>query len=574
MAGPISMPLNLATADRGNGVALADRIFVLGGKSLLLVLLIMAVLLPLLAIFWRGFSGDAGQGGGLLAARELFANANFRWLLGNSLAVAFTVAAIVIPLAYLFAYSLQRTLIPAKPLWRGISLLPLLAPSMLPAIALVYLFGNQGLLRSLLDDNIYGFWGIVVGEAIYTFPHALMILLSALSLADARLFEAASSMGAGPVRAFISVTWPATRQAVFAAFCLVFTLTITDFGVPVVVGGDYQVLALEAYKAVVGQQQFGRGALIGMVLLLPALFSFAVDAWLRRRQGQAMSGRAQVFEPKPSRRRDAVFLAVVVLVCSVLLAVVGMAVYSSLVTFWPYNLSLSVKHYLFEDTAGGGWLAYRNSVSMALYTALIGSLVIFVGAYLMEKTQGQRLLNQSLRLLSFIPMAVPGLVLGLGYVFFFNLASNPLHVFYGSMTLLVVCTIAHYLTTAQMTATTALRQLDGEFEAAALSLKAPLYRHFLRVSLPICLPALLDIIRYLFVSAMTTVSAAIFLYSPDTILAAVAVLNMDDAGNVGGAAAMSTLILLTSATASLLLAAASRGLLRRSQAWRQSAPGH
>jgi iron(III) transport system permease protein len=177
-------------------------------------------------------------------------------------------------------------------------------------------------------------------------------------------------------------------------------------------------------------------------------------------------------------------------------------------------------------------------------------------------------------MLAFIPMAVPGLVLGLGYVFFFNLPANPLHGLYGSMALLVICTVAHYLTTAHMTATTALRQLDGEFEAAALSLKAPLYRHYLRVTLPICLPALLDIVRYLFVSAMTTVSAAIFLYSPDSILAAVAVLNMDDAGNVGGAAAMSTLILFTSAAVSLLLAWVSRGLLRRSQAWRQSAPSY
>lgn len=570
----MTLPLGQAKRASYAATAAGDRLFVIGGKSLLLVLLLLAVVMPLLAIFWRGLSGDAGQGGGLLAAREMFASANFRWLLGNSLAVACTVAAVVVPLAYLFAYALQRTLIPAKGLWRGISLLPLLAPSMLPAIALVYLFGNQGLLRHLLSDNIYGFWGIVLGEAIYTFPHALMILLSALSLADARLFDAASSMGAGPWRAFSSITWPASRQAVFAAFCLVFTLTITDFGVPVVVGGDYQVLALEAYKAVVGQQQFGRGALIGMVLLVPALLSFAVDAWLRRRQGDAMSGRAQVFGPKPSRMRDACFLTVVALVCAVLLVVIGMAVYSSLVTFWPYNLTLSFKHYLFEDTAGGGWLAYRNSVTMAICTALVGSLVIFTGAYLMEKTQGQRLLNQILRLLSFIPMAVPGLVLGLGYVFFFNFAGNPLHVFYGSMALLVLCTVAHYLTTAQMTATTALRQLDGEFEAAALSLKAPLYKHFVRVTVPICLPALLDIVRYLFVSAMTTVSAAIFLYSPDTILAAVAVLNMDDAGNVGGAAAMSTLILLTSAAASLLLAAASRGLLRRSQAWRQRAPGH
>lgn len=551
---------------------LGDRLFILGGKLLLLVLLALAVLLPLLAIFWRGFSGAEGQGGGLTAMAELLASANFHWLLGNSLKVSLSVAAIVVPLAYGFAYALQRTLIPAKGLWRGISLLPLLAPSMLPGIALIYLFGNQGLLRSWVPDNIYGFWGIVLGEAIYTFPHALMILLSALSLADARLFDAASSMGASPWKAFRSITWPASRQGVFAAFCLVFTLTITDFGVPVVVGGDYQVLALEAYKAVVGQQQFGRGAQIGMLLLLPALLSFAVDAWLRRRQGDSMSGRAQVYQPKPSRGRDGAYLALVLLVSAVILGVLGMAVYSSLVKFWPYNLSLSLRHYAFEETAGGGWLAYRNSLTLACCTALFGSALIFTGAYLLEKTREQAWLNQLLRMFCFVPMAVPGLVLGLGYVFFFNLPGNPLHVFYGSMTLLVVCTIAHYLTTAQMTATTALRQLDGEFEAAALSLKMPLWRHYLKVTLPICLPALLDIVRYLFVSAMTTVSAAIFLYSPDSILAAVAVLNMDDAGNVGGAAAMSTLILLTSAAASLVLALASRGLLRRSQAWRRS--GH
>ncbi|MCO7574750.1 putative 2-aminoethylphosphonate ABC transporter permease subunit [Pseudomonas sp. TNT2022 ID1048] len=574
MSVPMSLPLPAKRARQASRAEIGDRIFVVGGKVLLLLLLGVAVLLPLLAIFWRGFSAEAGQGGGWLAARELVASDNFHWLLGNSLKVSLSVAAIVVPLAYLFAYALQRTLIPGKGLWRGLSLLPLMAPSMLPGIALVYLFGNQGMLRGLFAENIYGFWGIVLGEVIYTFPHALMILLSALSLADARLFDAASSMGASPAKAFRSITWPATRQAVFAAFCLVFTLTITDFGVPVVVGGDYQVLALEAYKAVVGQQQFGRGALIGMVLLLPALFSFGVDAWLRRRHGDSMSGRAQVFKPAPSRLRDGCYLAIVLLICATLLLVFGMAVYSSLVKFWPYNLSLSLNHYQFNDTAGGGWLAYRNSLTMALCTALIGSVVIFTGAYLMEKTSGQRGLNLALRMLSFVPMAVPGLVLGLGYVFFFNLDGNPLHVFYGSMALLVVCTIAHYLTTAQMTATTALRQLDAEFEAAALSLKAPLYRHYLRVTVPICLPALLDIVRYLFVSAMTTVSAAIFLYSPDTILAAVAVLNMDDAGNVGGAAAMSTLILFTSAGVSLLLAGASRGLLRRSQAWRQSAPGH
>ncbi|MFL6967442.1 putative 2-aminoethylphosphonate ABC transporter permease subunit [Pseudomonas alvandae] len=549
----------------------ADRLFIRGGQWLLLILLVVAVLLPLLVMLWRAVSGDASQGGGVHAALTLFASANFRGLLGNSLTVSLTVAMIVVPLAYAFAYALQRTSIIAKPLWRGISLLPLLAPSMLPGIALIYLFGNQGLLRGFMTENIYGFWGIVLGQAIYTFPHALMVLMSALALADARLFDAASSMGASPWRAFRSITWPGSRQGVFAAFCLVFTLCITDFGVPVTVGGDYQVLALEAYKAVVGQQQFGRGALIGLVLLVPALLSFAVDVWLRRSQRDAMGGRAQVYHPRPSAGRDAAFLGVTAMVCCVLLGVFGMAVYASLVQFWPYDLSLSLDNYGFSDLPGG-WLAYRNSLLLAACSAVFGSLLIFTGAYLIEKNR-QSALTRILRLLSFVPMAVPGLVLGLGYVFFFNLPGNPLGNLYGSLALLVVCTVAHFLTTAHMTASTALRQLDDEFEAAALALKVPLARHFLRVTLPMCLPALLDIIRYLFVSAMTTVSAAIFLYSPDSVLAAVAVLNMDDAGNVGGAAAMSTLILLTSASVSLLLATFSRRLLRRSQAWRQPAPG-
>jgi len=136
---------------------LADRVFVLGGQGLLLVLLLLAVVLPLLAIFWRGLAGDPGQGGGLASALEFLASAHFRWLLGNSLATAGTVVALVVPVAYLFAYALQRACLPAKTLWRGLSLLPLLAPSMLPGIALIYLFGNQGLLRGLVADNIYGF---------------------------------------------------------------------------------------------------------------------------------------------------------------------------------------------------------------------------------------------------------------------------------------------------------------------------------------------------------------------------------------------------------------------------------
>ncbi len=154
-----------------------DSLFVAGGKLFIICLLTLGVLLPLLAIFWRGFTPDISQGGGFQAAIDLFTSANFLWLVGNSISVSLSVAVITVPLAYLFAYALHRTLIPFKSLWRGISLLPLLAPSMLPGIALVYLFGNQGLLRSLLTESIYGYWGLVLGEVIYTFPHALLRII-------------------------------------------------------------------------------------------------------------------------------------------------------------------------------------------------------------------------------------------------------------------------------------------------------------------------------------------------------------------------------------------------------------
>ncbi|MDF3882324.1 MULTISPECIES: putative 2-aminoethylphosphonate ABC transporter permease subunit [Cupriavidus] len=561
----------VASRARGAG-SLAERIAhgaPAAMKWLWLAALAVALVLPLLALFGQAWFDEAGHWALPARMAELAANPNFVPLLGRSLAVSLTVAALVVPLAFGFAYALQRSRIAFKPLWRGIALLPLFAPSLLPGIALVYLFGNQGIFKGAFGaGGIYGFWGIVLGEAFYTFPHALMVLIAALSLADARLYEAARAMGASPWRTFLTVTLPGARHGLFGAACLVLTLVVTDFGVPKVVGGGYPVLALEAYKAVVGQQQFARGALIGMLLLLPALLTFGVDIAMQRRQRAQMSSRAQVYVPGRDPLRDACCTLVVIVTGALLLTVLAAAVGASLVKLWPYNLQLTLAHYDFDNMDGGGWLAYRNSLRLAALTALAGTLAIFFGAWLTERTRGPAWLHGVLRAGFVLPMAVPGLVLGLGYVFFFNAPSNPLHTLYGTMTLLVICNVAHFYTTGHLTAAAALRQLDAEFEAAALSLGvAPLVTCW-RVTVPICLPALIDIFRYLFVSAMTTVSAVVFLYSPDTVLAAISVLNMDDAGDTAPAAAMSTLILLTSALACLLLMGAARGWLRRTQAWR------
>ncbi|MCF7766160.1 putative 2-aminoethylphosphonate ABC transporter permease subunit [Achromobacter pulmonis] len=546
------------------------------GQGALALGLALFLALPLVAILAKSVTDANGDWAGLSVVLGIIGGDGFLGMVGRSLTVGGVTMMLVVPCAYAFAYALTRSRIPGKGLLRTVALLPLLAPSLLPGIALVYLLGNQGLLKGLSGGaTIYGFWGIVVGEAFYTFPHALMILLTGLALADGRLYDAARAMGAGPLRTFMTVTLPGTRYAVFSACCVVFTLTVTDFGVPKVVGGDYNVLAMEAYKAVVGQQNFPKGAAIGILLLLPALLTFVLDRRLRARQGAQLSGRAQPYAAAANRRRDTAFLLLAGAIAGFLLLIIGVAVWASFVKMWPYNLSLSLRSYDFDNMDGGGWLAWRNSLQLAFCTALIGTAVVFLGAWMMEKVPTRSAAARGLRgvlgMLALMPMAVPGLVLGLGYIFFFNGAANPLNVLYGTMPLLVLCTVVHFYTSAHLTAATALNALDPEFEAASASLKVPRLTTFLRVTLPMCLPAALDVARYLFVSAMTTVSAVVFLYSPSTVLAAVAVLNMDDAGFIGPAAAMCTVIMASSAVAALLLHLASRALVARSQAWRRPA---
>jgi iron(III) transport system permease protein len=257
------------------------------------------------------------------------------------------------------------------------------------------------------------------------------------------------------------------------------------------------------------------------------------------------------------------------LVAAGLLSILAMAAWGSLIKYWPYNLSLTWANYRFETFDANGWDSYLNSLVMAAGAAVFGTALTFIGAWLVERTKGVYLLRDLVRLLAFLPMAVPGLVLGLGYIFFFNAPLNPLNVLYATMAILVVNTVAHFYTVPHVTATTALKQIDPEFEAVSASLKVPVWRTFLRVTMPICLPSILDMAIYLFVNAMTTVSSVIFIYAPDTKLASVAALNIEEAGTTAAAAALCMVIVATSAGVKILQVLVDRFALSRLQAWRR-----
>ncbi|KNZ31591.1 MAG: phosphonate ABC transporter permease [Methylibium sp. NZG] len=544
--------------------------------ALVLVALALLAFLgaPLLAILKKALEDDSGAFVGLTNFVSYARTPALLQSLWNSLWVSAVVTVVTVPAAFVFAYALTRSRMRFKPLFRGITLIPLFAPSLLSAISLIYWFGNQGALKRWLDalgiEQIYGAPGIVLAEIFSLFPHALMILVTALTAADARLYEAAEALGTSAARKFWTITLPGAKYGLISAALVTFTLVITDFGIPKVIGGNFNVLATDVFKLVIGQQDFARGSVVALLLLAPAVLTFAVDHLVQRKQTAMLTARAVPYRPKRAPAFDGLMTAYCGVIALLILAMLGMAVFASFAKFWPYDLSPSLNHYklgLFDSDAGEGFV---NSLKMALGTAVFGTALVFTGAYLLEKTQGIAPVRSSLRLLAMLPMAVPGLVLGLGYIFFFNASANPLNGLYHTMALLTICTIVHFYTTGHLTAVTALKALDPEFETVSASLKVPFYKTFWRVTLPICTPALVDIARYFFINAMTTISAVVFLYSPETKVASIAILNLDEAGDIGAAAAMAVLIAAVSTVATLLFMALSWFVQRRTQAWKQS----
>ncbi len=487
----------------------------------------------------------------------------------NSLLIAFISTIITVSLAFGFAYALSRSCMRFKGFFRLVAVAPILVPSLLPGIALVYLFGNRGMMKELLlGESIYGPIGIVIGSVFFTFPHAMIIITTALAISDARLYEAAVSLKANRWKTFWTVTIPGARYGLISAAFVVFNLVITDFGLPKVIGGQYNMLAVDIYKQVIGQQNFEMGAVVSVVLLVPALIAFTIDRFVQKRQVALLSTRSVPYQPKPHSRFDWLCIGYCSLVAIFIVGLLAVCQFAALIKFWPYDLSLSLKNYAFDLMDGGGWASYRNSIQLASITAIVGTVVVFTGAYMVEKTKGFGTGRMLFQLLAMLPMAIPGMVLGLAYIFFFNDPANPLNPIYGTMVILVICSVTHFYTVSHLTAVTALKQMDKEFESVAASLKQPFYKLFSRVTVPVCLPSVLDISIYLFVNAMTTVSAVVFLYSPTTTLASVAVLNMDDAGDVAPAAAMGMMIFYTNAAARMIHMAISKGLLKRTQAWR------
>src|SRR3546814_684041 len=315
--------------------------------------LILFFAYPLATIFWQSFVlRDGMMGVGNYAAISSTPGLlDAGW---NSLVVSLSTTIVCVVLGFAIAFALDRTCMRGKNALRGTLLLPLLAPSLVQGLGLLFILGRNGLVHQWTgwDLNVYGYSGLLLSDVFYALPQAVMIIQAALRNSDARYYDAASVMGAGGWRKFFDITLPNCKFGLLSAGFVVFTITITDFGNAAVIAGNYRVLATEIFNQVSGQQDLGMGSGVGIVLLLPALILVYIERVSSQKQfGSASESRIQV-QPVSAPARDRVFALISYLVMFCIIAIIAVVVFASFVKLWPYNMSLTLANFDVNISSG------------------------------------------------------------------------------------------------------------------------------------------------------------------------------------------------------------------------------
>lgn len=531
----------------------------------ILIFLLVAIVFPLGLLLTKSFENNSGEFIGLSNFKEYFSNKNLLISLKNTFTISIASSVISLVLAFVYAYGVQRTTIRFKNIFKYIALMPLFAPTMMHGISLVYLFGRKGAVTTgffdklpqlAFDINLYGATGIIIAEVLYIFPQIFLVLNIALSTTDYRLYEAADMLGTSNFRKFFTITLPNMKYGMISSFIIAFILSFTDFGAPKVVGGNFSVLATDVYIKVVGQNNMSMGAVVSIILLIPSVAAFFIDQKIQKKQGVVLNAKSIPYTAKENKARDIFFYIYTILICLFIISIFVTIFVSAFSKLWPYDLSFSFNNFKFYDYNGGIEIFFKNSFILAFFSGIFGTFMTFMSAYLIEKKEKKTLKDKVIYFLSLVPLALPGMVIGISYIFFFNKSyftipflnisiMNPFNSLYKTIWIMVLANVIHFYSISFLTANTALKKLDKEFERVSLSMGIPWYKTFSNVTFPMCLESILEIFFYYFVNSMVTISALVFLYTSSLNLLSIAVINLDDTGEIAKASAMSIVILLT-----------------------------
>lgn len=474
--------------------------------------------------------------------------------LGNSVVSALLGTVVSVALALAAALALTRAHMPGREAWVVVLTLPMLIPSIAHGMGLVYLFGANGIVTNLVSGSwsIYGLAGVVMGSVLYAFPPAFLMLFDALRYEDCTSYDAADIMGIPKASQLARVTLPYLARPLVSALFATFTLIVTDYGVPIMVGGKYTTLSVLMYQEVVGRLNIDTGVAIGSLLIVPAIVAFVVDLVAPARGNLGYGAHAKRVGENPAR--DVCAHVLCALIAAYLVAPLASFAVVAFVTKYPVNLAPTLANIDRALVFGmaGYWL---NSVVIALVTAAVGSALAWMAAYVSARAAGR--FGRALHLVSIVTLAIPGIVLGLAYMLAFK--ATPL---YGTLAILVLVNLVHFFANPYLLAYNALGKLNESLEAVGQTLGIPRRAMIVDVLIPQTRETILEMASYFFVNCMVTISAVSFL--ADVVHMPLALLISDfDAQMLIECAALVALAIFATNVAARVLFAGVRQVLRR-----------
>ena len=523
---------------------------------LLITLTLAAILLyPLGCVLFQSVLTKSGTLGFENYASTL-TQSQFWTALGNSFTVSGISAAIATVMAFFCAYGLHFTRIQPsiKKVIQIIVLLPLFLPSITYGFAVIYSFGRLGLISQLIAPppfSIYGFWGLLIADVIYTLPPAFLILYNAFFYVDRNFITVSKLMGDSPSKTFYITAVRPVVGSILSAFILSFFLSFTDFGIPVSIAGEYEVIATQLYTTMMGAiPNFGEGAVIAMAMLVPSVASVVLLRWVDRFNFRY--NKISKSEVSVNRVRDGLYLSYYLIITLALLSVFVVMFVVPFVKQWPYQpfFTLDVITRIVSDSSI--WQVYEHSVAVALVSAAIGTVFCYAAALVKARSQLLGWCQTTMDSFAMITNTVPGMVLGIGFLF--AMSGTPLA---NTFTILVLANLVHFFTTPYMMATSALSKMNAGWETTGALMGDSWIKTVSRVLVPNSLPTLLQMFQYFFVSAMVTISAVVFLTGARTMLLTTKIKELQYFEKFEEIFVLSLLVFLTNVAAKLIFDALS-----------------
>lgn len=506
-----------------------------------ILVLLTFIIYPLFSVLKESFIGKTGFT--LSAYVSTFKKIEFRNTFKNTIVLGFTVGALSTVIGFVFAYADSYIKSHFKKLFNIVSILPIISPPFVLALSAIMLFGQRGIVTHKLlhieAANIYGFRGLVIVQTMTFFPVAYLLLTGLLKHIDPSLEEAARNMGASRWKTFTTVTLPLMAPGIANAFLLTFIETVADFANPMVIGGDYSTLATQIYLQAIGNYDMQGGSTVAVILLCLSILLFVMEKyWVERKSYITVTGKA-------SRERTLIEERSIVLPIDIFCFVITTFVLlfyilipiGALFKIWGVNYSLTLNNFKYVFSLGTKALKDTTLLSAAatpitgIFAMIIAFLVVrkkFFGRGFVEFT-------------SLLAMAVPGTVIGIGYILAYN--TKPI-LLTGTAAIIVIAFIMRSLPVGVRSGVAALQQIDPSIEEAASDLGADTGKVFTSITLPLIKPAFFSGLVYTFVRSMTAVSAVIFLVSADYRLLTVEIMAEADAGRFSVASAYSTILIV------------------------------